>query len=178
MFCVSQMYSQSNVQSIKCIVSVPLGDYLCFCWNHVTIKCNDFFRKWSQRTHSSKNNYENVHASQPISLWINSILRTVQYLPPDQQFSLLGTYQGFLEVCKSQHKVPCEYRIYNTLCLIITASNFLWLWYIYPWSEVHGSPDQKRRGALVEKTLCTTSSVSERSDMDSENYRVVIRSIW
>ena len=29
----------------------------------------------------------------------------------------------------------------------------------------------------IEKTLCTTSSVSERGDMDSENHSVVIRSI-
>ena len=30
---------------------------------------------------------------------------------------------------------------------------------------------------VLRKTLCTTSSVSERGDMDSENHSVVIRSI-
>ena len=30
---------------------------------------------------------------------------------------------------------------------------------------------------VLRKTLCTTSSVSERGDMDSENHSVLIRSI-
>ena len=30
---------------------------------------------------------------------------------------------------------------------------------------------------VLRKTLCTTSSVSERGDMDSENHRVVIQNI-
>ena len=43
---------------------------------------------------------------------------------------------------------------------------------------VDRSPDQTKYGAFEKKkTLCSTLSVSERGDVDSENYSVVIQSI-
>ena len=98
MYSISQLYSQSNVKSqsnvqlVKCIVLVPLRVYFLFCWNHVTIKYNEFFfRKWSHRSYPSKNNDENVHASQPFFLWIN-IIFTYCIISPARPTILLIWY--------------------------------------------------------------------------------------
>ena len=66
MYSVSQVYiiSQMYRFSQMCIPfrMVPLGVYLCFFWNPVTIKSNDFFLPYP-----SERNDDNEHASPHVS---------------------------------------------------------------------------------------------------------------